>query len=299
MFCTRPVLFGYNIKKGIDMIDWLKRIKLQVWIIITLVVLVYLPTFVWMKYRFLQDESNYSHGFLIPVVSLFLIWRMREEFKEVISFDSGTASINGLWIFIIGLFLHLFSRCFMIDFISGFSLIIVIFGLCLYLLGPAITKKLIFPIGFLIFMVPIPETFTISLTFYLKMLATYCATKVINLLGIGAIMDGARIYLSNNEFFEIGAPCSGIRSLITFLMLGSIFAYLLPISHLRKYALVVLTIPLAILSNVVRIVFIGIVTYIYGKEMALQEPNHTILGLLVFVVGIIGLVVLGRILSWK
>lgn len=114
------------------MISWA---KIKPWIVVILVILVYLPTFFWMKYRFLEEESNYSHGFLIPIVSLFLIWRMRDELKQI----PITSSPKGLILFCAGLLLHLISRSFLIDFVSGFSLIIVIFGLCLYLLGTKIT----------------------------------------------------------------------------------------------------------------------------------------------------------------
>lgn len=268
--------------------------KIKPWVIVVLVILVYLPTFLWMKYRFLEEESNYSHGFLIPIVSLFLIWKMKDELKEI----PITSSTKGLILLCVGLFLHLVSRCFVIDFVSGFSLIIVIFGLCLYLLGKGITQKLIFPIGFLVFMVPLPEVATVVLTFQLKMFATYWATVIANLIGIPAVMEGAKINLPNDSL-EIGEPCSGIRTLITLLALGALFAYLLHISYLKKFILFFSTIPIAILSNIVRIVFLTLITYVYGQKAALEEPSHTISGLLVFVVALSMLGGVGRILTWQ
>ncbi len=273
------------------MISWS---KIKSWIIVVLIILVYVPTFLWMKYKFLEEESNYSHGFLIPIISLFLIWKMKDELKEI----PVTSSSKGLILFCAGLLLHLVSRCFLIDFVSGFSLIIVVFGLCLYLLGKGITQRLIFPIGFLVFMVPLPEVFTLALTFHMKMFATYWATVVTNLIGIPAVMEGAKINLPN-DFLEVGEPCSGIRSLITLLALGSLFAYLLSISYLKKIILFFSTIPIALLSNIVRIVFLTLITYVYGQKTALDEPNHTISGLLVYIVALAGLGAVGRILTWQ
>ncbi|MEW6095671.1 MAG: exosortase/archaeosortase family protein [bacterium] len=267
--------------------------KIKRWVIVVLVVLVYLPTFLWMKYRFLEHNSNYTHGFLIPIVSLYLIWKMKGELKEI----PVTSSTKGLILLCAGLLLHLVSRCFMVDFASGISLIIVIFGLCLYLLGRRMTQKLIFPIGFLVFMVPLPEVLTLALTFHMKMFATYWATVVTNFMGIPGVMDGAKIILPN-DFLEIGEPCSGIRSLITLLALGSLFAYLLSISYLKKFILFLSAIPIAILSNIVRIIFLIVVTYVYGQKAALEEPNHTISGLLVFIVALGGLGTVGRVLTW-
>ncbi|MFH1563731.1 MAG: exosortase/archaeosortase family protein [Nitrospirota bacterium] len=268
--------------------------KIKNWIIVVLVILVYLPTFLWMKYKFLGNESNYSHGFLVPVISLFLIWKMKDELKEI----PISSLPKGLLLFCVGLLIHLVSRCFLIDFASGFSLIPVIFGLSLYLLGKSITQKLIFPIGFLVFMVPLPDVFTLFLTFHMKMFATYWSTIAINLIGIPAVMEGARINLPN-DFLEIGEPCSGIRSLITLLALGSLFAYLSPISFLKKNVLFLLTIPIALLSNIVRIVFLALITYVYGQKTALDEPGHTIAGLLVYIVALAGLVACGKILTWN
>lgn len=273
------------------MINWS---KIKVWVVIVLVILVYLPTFLWMKYKFLEYNSNYSHGFLIPIVSIYLIWKMKDELKQI----PISPSPKGLRLFCVGLVLHLLSRCFMIDFVSGFSLIIVIFGLCLYLLGKNITQKIIFPISFLIFMVPLPDILTLALTFHMKMFATYWATVMLNLIGLPSVMDGASIILPN-DVLEIGEPCSGIRSLITLLALGSLFAYLLPVSFLKKSILFSSTIPLALLSNIIRIVFLAFIAYVYGQKVALGEPNHTISGLLIFIVALSGLGAIGKILTWQ
>lgn len=273
------------------MISWS---KIKCWVVVILVILIYVPTFFWMKYKFLEEESNYSHGFLVPFISLFLIWKMKDELKEI----PVTSSTKGLILLCVGLLIHLVSRCLLIDFVSGFSLIIVIFGLCLYLLGKKMTQKLIFPISFLVFMVPLPDVFTLALTFHMKMFATYWATGITKLIGIPVVMEGAKIILPN-DFLEIGEPCSGIRSLITLLALGSLFAYLLPISFLKKIIFFFLTIPIALLSNLVRIVFLTLVTYVYGQKAALEEPGHTISGLLVFIVALAGLGAVGRVLTWQ
>lgn len=273
------------------MINWS---KVRPWIVVVLLILVYLPAFLWMKYKFLEYDSNYSHGFLIPIISLFLIWKMKDELKQI----PVTSYSKGLILFSSGLLIHVVSRCLMIDFLSAFSFIVVIFGLCLYLLGRSITQKIIFPISFLIFMIPLPDVLTLALTFHMKMFATYWATICANLIGLPAVMDGAMIYLPN-DFLEIGEPCSGIRSLITLLALGALFAYILPISFSKKIILFFLTIPIALLSNITRIVFLTLITYIYGQKAALDEPSHTISGLLVFIVALLGLGAMGKFLTWQ
>jgi len=145
-------------------------------------------------------------------------------------------------------------------------------------------RTLVFPVGFLFFMIPFPDVFTIFLTYKLKILATHGAVSTINLIGIPCVSEGAKILLPDT-FLEIGAPCSGIRSLISLLALGTLFAYLLNISMIRRGIVFLSTIPIAIFSNIIRIVLLCLVAHIYGKEAALPGRFfHDFSGFFVFVI---------------
>lgn len=267
------------------------RIKLI--IIIALLVLIYWPTFVWMKARFLETDSYYSHGFLIPLIFLFLIWNKREGLKR-----SKIAPLNlGLILLIPSLLLHLIAYRWGINFISGFCLIFALFGLSLYLFGREVTRRLTFPLCFLVFMVPLPQVFIIGISFKMKVYAAQIATSIVNLIGIQAVRAGPVVHLPNTSL-TIGDPCSGLRSLISLTALGALYAYLAKISRIRRIILFLVSIPLALVANIIRIVLLLIVAFVYGSEVATGK-FHDFSGFLLFIIALTGLIIAGRILSWE
>lgn len=267
--------------------------KIKFIIIVALLILIYLPTFVWMKARFLEADSYYSHGFLVPLVFLFLIWTKREDLRK-----SKIAPLNvGLFLLIPALLLHLIAYRWGINFISGFSFIIALFGLLLYLFGREVTCHLTFALCFLVFMVPLPQVMIIHISFKMKIFAAQVATSVINLMGIQAVRDGSKVILPNTAL-TIGDPCSGLRSLISLTALGALYAYLAKLTKVRRAVLFLASIPLALLANIIRIVLLLIVAFVYGSEVATGK-FHDFSGFLLFVIALIGLIIAGRILSWE
>lgn len=241
---------------------------------------IYFPTFNWMIAQFLVDDSNYSHGFLIPFVCLWLVWQLRDRLKDTVVCPAR----YGMWVIAMGLIIHVVALSVKVDFVSALSMIMTIVGIILYLFGLRVMRVLIFPVGFLFFMIPFPDVFTIFLTYKLKIMATHGAVAMVNVIGIPCVAEGARIILPDT-FLEVGAPCSGIRSLISLLALGALFAYLLNISIVRRMIVFLSTIPIALLSNVIRIVLLCIVAHIYGKEAALPGGFfHDFTGFLVFII---------------
>lgn len=255
---------------------------------------VYWPTFVWMNARFTEAESYYSHGFLVPFVFAYLIWMKRDELRKCDIDPSGLA----LLIFVPALFTHLLAYFFEINFVSGFTLIAVLFGLALYLYGPSVTRKTAFPIIFLVFAVPLPQVMIISISFKMKMMAAQAATGIINLMGIHAIRDGSIVYLKPETSLTIGSPCSGLSSLIALTALGALYAYLVKMSTARKITLFLLSIPIALAANILRIVLLLLVGFAYDAKVATGPFVHGFLAFLLYVFAIAGLIIAGRMLSW-
>ncbi len=265
--------------------------------IISLFVLIcaaYLPTFIWMCKRFTEPGSYYAHGFLIPLVSLILLWRKKEELKKI----PVSSSMFGLVLLLFGLFVHLIALRFKIDFVSGFSLIVVLTGTILYLLGRKHMEAFLFPVLFLGFMVPLPTVFTTPLSFRMKMFAASAATFFANKIHIPAIQEGSTILMPFSSL-TVGDPCSGLKSLISLLALGAIVVYLMRTSLPRKTLLFLMTIPLALAANIVRILFLILVAYVYGSKVATGKFLEGFAGLLVFVLAFAGLLTLGSILCKK
>ena len=106
-----------------------------------LLVIAYLPTLNWMINRWSAPESYYGHGFLIPFVSLFLIWRKIKFLKAA----KISTEMSGLTVVIIGLLMHIVCAALKIYFISGFSFVIVLYGLVLFCFGKEATRMVLFP----------------------------------------------------------------------------------------------------------------------------------------------------------
>jgi len=138
-------------------------------VISSLVAIAYIPTFTWMYERWVSAESYYSHGPLIPIIAIALVWLKR---RELIAIPPAPSYKLGWSIFIAGILIHIISALWQVYFSSGFALILIITGLILLSLGPVHLKKLLFPLFFLVFMIPLPMVAIANLSFRLKLLAS-------------------------------------------------------------------------------------------------------------------------------
>lgn len=256
-----------------------------------LAVLAYLPTIIWMIDRFSAKDTYYSHGFLVPFVSAFLVWRMRDKLKKIKPLPSTLG-----WLFFLGgIAVHLISALLRVYFTSGFSLIAVVAGLVLLFWGKEFLKALWFPIGFLVFMLPLPLVAIANLSFKLKIFAATVSTWIVNGIGIEAIREGS-IIRTHHSYLMVEDPCSGIRSLIALIALGALMAYFLNASRIKKAALFLVSIPIAIASNVIRITALSLVSEMYGAKFATGK-FHDIMGILVFVFAFIGMSLVAKLLE--
>lgn len=265
--------------------------KVQIGIIVILAIVVFTPTLIDMAGRFAAADSYYSHGYLVPAVSAYLVWRKRRRLKKLLPARPCGA---GLILLIGGLFLLLVSTFLKINFATYFSLPVVLAGMVLYLLGKRIARELLFPLVFLVFMLPLPSMVIIHISFKMKMLAAQIASGAVNVMGISTIRDGSTIHLPHGSL-EVGDPCSGLRSLISLLALGAVFTRFMSGSILKKTLLFLSSVPIALGSNALRLISLLLVTYVYGEKAALGF-FHDLSGMLVFVFAFIGLTIIVRLL---
>ncbi len=248
-----------------------------------LALIAYIPTINWMIGRWNGKESYYSHGFLIPIISLFVIGQRRDALSKI----KIAGSMLGLWIITACLLIHVVCAALRVYFMSGFTLVPLIYGLVLFFFGKEMVRKLTFPILFLFAMVPLPLAVIGTLTVKLKLLATQLSVIALNIIGFRCIQDGSLIRMPTS-FIEVAAPCSGLRSIISLITLGLLFAYAMKTSFLKKSILFLSSIPIAIATNVMRITIVAIVNDLYGEKVAMGA-FHDFTGYMVFVVAFLGL----------
>ncbi|MBN2121237.1 MAG: archaeosortase/exosortase family protein, partial [Candidatus Omnitrophica bacterium] len=129
-----------------------------------LVAVVFLPIYGALVYRFTAYDTYYSHGFLVPLVSLYLVFRKRKTLKAI----EPKPYLAGLFIFTSGLVLHVISLALKVRVTSYLSIPVVMLGIVLFLGGKKFARELLFPIGFLIFGLPLPKVLIIGIAFKLK-----------------------------------------------------------------------------------------------------------------------------------
>ncbi len=264
-------------------------------IIAILIAVTYKVTFLWMYGRYMSADSYYSHGFLVPFVSLFVIYQQKDRLSQT---EQKTSS-SGLYILLFALLLHLLGTILYVFSISGFSIFFLVIGLSLYLFGTKISKTIWFPLLFLIFMFPLPGAIITLVSFPLKIFAAKAGVWVVSTLGVPVHGEGFNIFIPAGHLL-VGNPCSGLRSLIAFMALGSVFAYLTPVGPGKKWFLFFLTIPIALLSNVIRVPILILVSHYWGLEAAAPDTFvHTGSGMLVFVIGFILLLTTAKVLEWR
>lgn len=236
-------------------------------------------------------NDNYSHGPLVPLVSLALVWGRRRRLASL--------PVRGTWLGlvpiaiacgleIVGLRADIFT-------LQGWSLPLLLFGVVLTLLGTAWARALAFPIGFLVFMLTFPPLVMNQLSFALKEVTVRFAERVAEWLGVTLLRDGMTLYLSGGEL-RIENPCSGLRSLLALLATGTLFAALQPGRVWRRLVLLVTVIPVAMFANALRITVLILIGHYVGIEQA-GGFAHDASGYLLYVLALGALLLVRHLLT--
>jgi len=264
--------------------------KYRAEIIIAFAVLfAYLPSFLWMWDRWFAKDSYYSHGVLVPFVCAYLIWLKRKKLASI----PRQPSPCGMGVIISGIFVFVVSSVFRVYFSSLFSLLLVIAGIILCLYGSKILRAVLFPLLFLFFMMPLPLVAVVFISFKMKLFAAQLAQVVLQNMGFVAVREGSIIRMPHASVI-VEDLCSGLRSLISLIALASIFAYWMKGPAVKKVFIALCAVPIAIFTNVCRIVFLSFVSEVWGPQHA-AGFIHELSGFLVFALAFVMLYLIGEI----
>lgn len=221
-------------------------------------------------------QEEYSHGFLIPLVSLYIIWEKR--FQIYNSYNGG--SRWGILVVALSLFLILVGEFSEIHLISRYAFILLLYGLSLTVLGTA-SRYTIIPILLLVFSIPLPYFLEVVLTARLQLWSSELGVMFIKMMGIPVYLSGNVIDLGAYKL-QVVEACSGLSYLFPLTCLGFIAAYFYQAPLWRKAVLFLSTIPITILMNSFRIGVTGWLVNGWGISHA-EGFLHDFEGWIIFV----------------
>lgn len=172
----------------------------------------------------------------------------------------------GMSLLLFSLLVHFFALRGDLARASIVAYISLLFGITWYLHGWGVAKTLMFPFGMLLLMVPI-EFIDETLGVPLRLMATSVSVYLMRMVGLDVLQTGNWFAIGSMEF-SVDAPCSGLKSLIALTALGATFAYVTQRTFFKKLLLASCAIPIALVTNIVRLACVGIFAQLINKDFA-------------------------------
>ncbi|MCX8052306.1 MAG: exosortase [Armatimonadetes bacterium] len=217
-----------------------------------------------------ENESYYSHGYLVPFISAFMIWVNRGRLMRA---DIGHSWL-GLVLLLIFVPLHAIGLLMGLRVIYGVAFFLCIYGAVLMLLGWQITRITFIPILFLSTMMPLASWMIDSATARFQLISATVATKFLQLTsGYDVTQYGNTIYSSGlpGQTLLVGSPCSGLRLLISLITFSWFFIYVIRAAWWKKLILLCMSFPLSIFINSLRVTLIAYAGFLTGSEEAMHK----------------------------
>lgn len=227
------------------------------------------------------QNPDFSHGFLVPVFSCYVIWRNKRKILSVPSAPSWW----GVPVVAFALLTLVAGTLGAELFLARTSLVVLVAGIVVTLSGIKRFKAVLFPWALLFLMIPIPGIIFNQITFPLQLLASKAASAILPLLGVPVLREGNVMSLPSMQL-EVAEACSGIRSLMSLGTMSVIYGYLLEPGIGRRIVLVLASIPIAVAANAARVVGTGLCVQFWDPEKALGF-FHEFSGWAIFVVSLL------------
>jgi len=246
----------------------------------TLLVLVFLPT--WRDLvEFWYTNDDYNHGFLVLPITVYLCFRIY-RLNNNIPLDG---SSWGLWLLTFSILIYIIASFAGINTLAYLSIVATVFSLTLYIFGSFHLRSYFFPIFFLIFMIPVPAQIFSLLTIPLQLFVSTVSCEIARLISIPVLREGNIIHIPGYTLQVVHA-CSGLRSLISILMICALFGYTALTMNALRIALCLFAVPVAIFVNIFRVTVMIALFYFFDIDVT-TETVHTYFGVAIFLLALI------------
>lgn len=225
-----------------------------------------------------EGKAEYSYGYLVPFITLFLIWQKSDVLRRL-PFRGSWAGIAvvafGVLLFIAGNLSVLYS-------VIQYSFLIVLAGSVLSMVGWPAFRVIAVPLFVLAFMIPLPDFLYGGLSQHLQLLSSQIGVWFLKECGVSVFLHGNVIDLGVYKL-QVEEACDGLRYLFPLMTFGFITAYFFKAPLWKRAVIFISTIPITVLMNSLRIAVIGVTVNQWGQRMA-EGFLHQFEGWVVFMV---------------
>jgi exosortase len=232
-------------------------------------------------YTFTTDE-NYSHGFLVPLISLYFANQAARRAPLTVKGGMWTGSL----LLAAALVVRLITIPLPIPFLGDIGFLIGLAGCFTVLLGTLALKRFWFAFFFTVFMVPLPIALYSRIASPLQLLASRVASTMMNATGVPVLCEGNKMTLPGGVQMFVAEACSGMRQLTGFLALTTAVAYLATRPVWYRVVIVISALPIALTANISRVMLTGYIMHFIDPQFALGA-YHTLEGLLMMGFGLL------------
>jgi len=237
-----------------------------------------------------SEFPSLSHGFAVPLISAYLLWRQRQLLAQA-PFEG---SSMGVPVILVALGMLVIGSMAGEPFFARLSLPLVLFGTILFLGGPHIVRHSWVGIAYLVFMIPLPYLTLKALTYQSRIFDAGVTATALRWLGVPVLRDGVMLHLSNMSL-EVADDCSSIPAIAALLALGAAYSQMQPRPTWIRAVLTLAAVPLGLASNIFRITVTAAGVHYIGP-IAVQNVVHHFGGTSVFLLTVVLLVIIDTLL---
>jgi len=255
------------------------------WLMFAGLAIMFLPT-LWdlLVVNGLWMDDEHAHGPIILSISLWLLWKRWQETPDLASFKP--SPVLAWACFFIAACLYIPGRALDIIYFETGAFVFALAGIVLMAGGKGLLNKLKFPLLFMLFMIPLPNSLVGPLTSTMKLAVSAVTVKVLIWAGFQVGRSGVVIYLEQYQLLVADA-CAGMRTLFMLEALGVLYLNLVHHqSMLRNVVLPILIIPISFTANVIRVIALALITYYWGLSAG-EGFMHGFAGMVLFLAGLI------------
>lgn len=237
------------------------------------------------------SSDDQSYGFFIIPFSVFFILKSKLRWIGV----PVHTSLLGAMAFTISIGIYLFGQMAEIDTLSSLALVFSVWSAIWCLFGMSLLRALVFPLGLLLLMIPIPAQLYSLATVPLQLLVSKVSAGVAQLAGVPIYREGNVLNLPNHTL-EVVQACSGLRSLMTLITLCIVFGYMTLENNRLRLIIIGCAVPVAVLANILRVIIMVICFYYFDLDLA-RGPAHTFFGVFIFAFALVAIAIIRGALS--